>query len=95
MANQAHPLMVENWGGDVYIVGSKGHHDPDEFMRQVHEDGFDWPLGKPQHEWLKAVPNNSDGGTTYAVCAESTRGAFPATVAREAYGEDAYKAPGA
>ncbi|GAB0154596.1 hypothetical protein [Marinobacterium sp. BA1] len=91
MTTKQHPLKIENWGTNTYIVGSKGHHNIDEFMAKVREFGYDWPLGKPTHEWLKAVPNNTEGGVIYAVCMQSTRGAFPATVAREAYGKEQYR----
>lgn len=95
MVMNKYPLSVENWGGDDYIVGSKGHHCPDEFMIQVRKAGYDWPLGHPKHEWLKAVPNNREGGVTYAVSSQATRGAFPATIAREAYGDEEYRSSAA
>ncbi|SHH54760.1 hypothetical protein [Ferrimonas marina] len=84
-----YPLQVENWGADTYIVGSKGHHDLDEFMAQVRKD-FDWPLGMPEHIYLKAVPGRD--GTEYRLATKNTRGAFPATQAVEQYGEYRYEA---
>lgn len=89
---KGYPLEVENVGGDTYIVMSKGHHDLDEFMKAVQES-WDWPLGKPEHVWIKSTPNNIDGGTIFHVVEESVRGSFPATYSWEAYGDDRYKTP--
>lgn len=87
-------LEIENWGNDVYIVASKGHHDPDKFMEKVRGEGFDWPLGNPQHLYFKAIPRN-DGcqGCLFVEATKETRGSFPVTYASEAYGDDQYKAP--
>ncbi len=91
MAKQ-YPLEVENVGGDTYIVMSKGHHDHKEFMKAV-QDSWDWPLGKPEHVWIKSTPNNVDGGSYFNIVDKSTRGAFPATYSWEAYGDEQYKSP--
>lgn len=88
-----YPLEIENWGEDTYIVGSRGHHDKEQFMLAVRSAGYDWPMGNPTHEWLKAVPNSA--GTVFAQATPETRGAFPATVSYEAYGDELYRAPGA
>lgn len=92
MAKQ-YPLEVESVGGDTYIVMSKGHHDIHEFMRKVREDGYDWPLGMPEHVWIKATPDQTGKSICiYNVVKEGTRGAFPATYSWESYGEELYKA---
>lgn len=88
-----YPLKPESWGEDDYIVGSKGHHDIHEFMVAVREEFDDWSLAEPCHEWLKAVPCSKTGGVTYARATPDTRGAFPATVAYEAYGDEQYQLP--
>lgn len=85
-----YPLEIENAGEDDYIVMSRGHHDPHEFMRKVREEGFDWPLGMPTHRWVKMTPCRN--GYLYHFVFKGTRGAFPATYAHEAYGEDRYEA---
>jgi hypothetical protein len=93
MAKREYPLIIENVGENDYIVMSRGHHDPHEFMRKVREEGYDWPLGFPKHEWVKMTPAN-DGGEHncfYNFVTEGTRGAFPATYAHEAYGDERYE----
>ncbi len=88
-----YPLNVENVGEDTYILMSKGHHDVHEFMRAVRAD-YSWPLGMPTHEWMRAIPAPKDSGyrCLYVEAKPHARGAFPATYAREAYGEDSYEA---
>ena len=85
-------LIVENVGEDTYILMSKGHHDPHEFMRAVRAD-YSWPLGMPTHEWMRAIPAPKGSGyrCLYVEAEPRARGAFPATYAREAYGEDSYE----
>lgn len=83
-------LKIENVGGDVYMLLSRGHHDIHEFMKQVRLSGYDWPLGTPIHVWFKATPNNTEGGVYYNQVNEDTIGAFPATFVVEEYGEDQY-----
>ena len=87
-------LDVENVGEDTYILMSRGHHDVHEFMRAVRADGYTWPLGMPTHEWMRAIPAPKDSGyrCLYVEAKPHARGAFPATYAREAYGEDRYEA---
>ncbi|MDR6381780.1 hypothetical protein [Paraburkholderia caribensis] len=88
-----YPLDIENVGEDTYIVMSRGHHDPHAFMRKVREEGYDWPLGMPSHRWVKMTPANDGGEHScfYNFVDEGTRGAFPATYAHEAYGDDRYE----
>lgn len=93
MAKRTHPLDIENVGGDTYSLMSKGHHDPDEFMRQARADGYDWPLGAPKHIWLRCVPPPEGYVSWYVEAAEGARGAFPATQCWEAYGDEIYRAP--
>lgn len=89
-----YPLCIENVGGDTYIVMSKGHHGADEFMAAVRSDGYDWPLGVPQQVWVKSVPDSTGKfHTSYVIVEKGTRGAWPATYAWEAYGEEQYKTP--
>lgn len=91
--NTRYPLRIENVGEDTYIVMSRGHHDPHEFMRAVREQ-YGWPLGFPTHEWMRTIPapKNSGFRCLYVAAQPGARGAFPATYAREAYNEDAYEA---
>lgn len=89
-----YPLEVQNAGGDEYVVMSKGHHDPDQFMSAVRAAGFDWPLGKPEHRWVKSVPDSTgEYSSRYAFVKQGTRGSWPATYSWEAYGEEQYVAP--
>lgn len=87
-------LDVENVGEDTYILMSRGHHDVHEFMRAVRAEGYTWPLGMPTHEWMRAIPAPKDSGfrCLYVEAKPHSRGAFPATYAREAWGEDRYEA---
>lgn len=90
---KSYPLEIENVGGDTYIVMSRGHHDPDEFMRAVRAEGYDWPLGNPTHHWMRTVPTRKAGYTCiYAFAEQGQRGAWPATYAHEAYGVEQYAA---
>lgn len=93
MAGAHYPLSVENVGEDTYILMSKGHHDVHEFMRAVRAD-YQWPLGMPTHEWMRAIPapKNSGYRCLYVEAKPGARGAFPATYVREAYNEDRYEA---
>ncbi|WP_157683063.1 hypothetical protein [Burkholderia ubonensis] len=73
-----YPIEIENVGDETYIVMSRGHHDVHEFMRQVRADGYSWPLGMPQHVWMRAVPSRDP----FVICryvesSEGARGAFP------------------
>lgn len=91
---KAYPLEIENIGEDVYILISRGHHDIHDFMRKVREEGYDWPLGVPQHFWMKTRPATKGSGYRcfYDVVAAGTRGAWPATHVQEAWNEHAYEA---
>lgn len=89
-----YPLSIENVGEDTYIVMSRGHHDPAAFMAAVREAGYDWPLGAPTHHWVRATPAPAGSGYRcfYNLSDKPGRGAFPATYAHEAYGDDQYEA---
>ncbi|RQQ48667.1 hypothetical protein DF021_32585 [Burkholderia stagnalis] len=88
-----YPLEIKNVGGETYIVMSKGHHDVHEFMKQVRADGYDWPLGMPQHVWMRTVPSRDPSVICrYVESSEGARGAFPCTYAWEAYNERRYEA---
>ena len=91
---KTYPLEIENVGDDTYILMSRGHHDVEAFMRQVRDDGYDWPLGMPTHHWVKVVPCRCRQAHTnhYEFVEQSVRGAFPATFSHEAYGEHRYEA---
>lgn len=92
MSKRTHQLDIENIGGDVYVLMSKGHHDPHEFMRHARAEGYDWPVGMPEHIWMRCIPPPPGYSTWYVEAKEGARGAFPATYASEAYGEDTYEA---
>lgn len=88
-----YPLEIENIGYDDYMLMSRGHHSTKEFMKAVREYK-DWSMGYPRHVWYKAVPCNVEElgfSCFYHECEKGTRGAFPATVTYEAYGEEKYK----
>ena len=84
--SKKYALELNNWSIDDYCVGSKGHHDIDEFKKLLSSDDVfcDWPLGEPKHETVKATPN-SDGGVTYYPATKETRGSFPITVCYETH----------
>lgn len=93
-----YPLEIENCGEDTYILRSKGHHDPDEFMKAVRAEGYDWPMGYPVHKWCKTVPVPSGRteefaycDSIYAVVQPGTRGAYPVTICQESAGERLYE----
>ena len=77
-------LELNNWGEDDCIIGCKGHHPIDDYDQAIIDDEMvrDLPLGKPVHQWLKAVPHG-ERGTIYANATKDTKGAFPATLAYE------------
>jgi hypothetical protein len=93
MSKKIDPLEIENVGEDVYILRSRGHHDPHEFMRKVRADGYDWPLGMPEHLWCRTVPTRKKGyNCIYVLCKQGERGAYPVTYVQEAWGADSYEA---
>jgi hypothetical protein len=90
---KTYPLEPFSIGEDTYCVISKGHHDVHEFMRALRER-WQWPLGMPEHIWMKTMPAPKDSGYAcwYEPVPEGTRGAWPCTYVREAYHEDSYEA---
>ena len=94
MSKKKYPLDPCSIGEDTYIVISKGHHDIHEFMRKVREEVSEfWPLGVPEHIWIKTVPapKNSEYTCWFEPVEKGTRGAWPCTYVQEAYGEDRYE----
>jgi len=90
--NKKYPLKVNNIGIYQYCVMSKGHHSPSAFMQKVREIGYDWPLGNPEHVWVKITPcNTGEYQCYYNIVVKGTKGAFPATYSWEAYSEDTYE----
>ena len=85
--SKKYKLELQNWSIDDYCVGSKGHHDIEEFKKLLMSDEMfnEWPLGEPKHEIVKAVPNSDGGGVTYYPATKETRGSFPITVCYEHY----------
>lgn len=86
MTAKNYPLILENWGEDEYLIISRGHHDLEEFRKEVNKDYEE--LGNffedAYHTYFKATPR--DGYVAwYTQCTKETRGAFPATVAQEGY----------
>lgn len=89
-----YPLDLDSIGDDTYIIISEGHHDIHEFMRAVRKEGWDWPLGVPEHIWMKTMPAPKNSGCTrwYQPVKKGARGAWPCTYVTEAYGDDRYEA---
>lgn len=86
-----YPLEPISIGEDSYAILSKGHHDIHQFMKEVRKH-WSWPLGVPEHLWMKTMPAREDGFSCwYQPVKEGTRGAWPATYVAEAYGEDRYE----
>jgi hypothetical protein len=86
-----YPLSLENIGGDVYTLMSRGHHSAFQFMNEVRQSYEDWPMGHPEWVYLKAVPTRKDGyKCLYVEVPAGTKGCFPATVTTEASGEELY-----
>ena len=93
MIKDKYPMDIKNIGDDVYVLMSKGHHDPHLFMQAVRGSGNQWPLGMPEHVWMRAIPSpkGSWNCCSYVDAVPGSRGAFPATCAAEAYGDDMYE----
>lgn len=92
MSEEKYSLVIENIGEDIYTLLSRGHHDIHEFMREVRKE-YDWPLGMPQHLWMKTVPSKQPYYKVwYHPATKETRGAWPCTYVSEAYNEDCYEA---
>lgn len=92
--SKIYPLEIENIGGDTYILISQGHHDLHSFMRKVREDGYDWPLGVPEHCYMKTIPTPNSDNTIclYEEAAKDEEGAWPCTFVGEACYEESYEA---
>lgn len=78
-------LDVQNWGDDVYMLASKGHHDIDKFKAECFDEYEDIAAALKncecpfEHLWYKAVPR--DGWNSfYAPVEKGCRGSFPVTV---------------
>lgn len=86
-----YPLTPFIIGDDTYVVISRGHHDIHDFMAKVRAR-WEWPLGVPQHIWMKTMPPPSpEYKSWYQPVPAGTRGAWPCTYVREAYNEDSYE----
>lgn len=78
MSKKVYPLDIRNVGGDEYIVMSRGHHDIHDFMKAVRSDGYEWPLGVPEHRWAKVTPDSTgEFACRYHFVKEGTRGGIP------------------
>jgi hypothetical protein len=89
---RAYPLELQNIGEDVYVLMSKGHHEPHEFMRAVRAAGYNWPLGMPNHTYARTVPDRTgEYICRYAFTVEPGRGTYPVTLVSEAWGPDSYE----
>lgn len=78
-------LKIENWGDDVYMLASKGHHDIEKFKDECNKEYEDISSSLDscncpcEHLWYKVVPR--DGyNSWYAPVDKSVRGSFPVTV---------------
>jgi len=86
-----YPLEPMSIGEDTYALMSKGHHDIHTFVKEVRKH-WSWPLGVPEHVYMKTMPAHEDGyACWYQPVPKGTRGAWPATYVSEAYGEDRYE----
>ena len=86
-ASARYPLDPKSIGEDTYVVISRGHHDIHTFMAEVRKH-CEWPLGVPQHLWMKTMPAREDGYVCwYEPVPAGTRGAWPCTYVMEAYND--------
>lgn len=86
-----YPLKPESVGEDTYVIISRGHHDIHAFMTEVRKV-WDWPLGVPEHVWMKTMPPRDGYVSWHEPVPPGTRGAWPCTYVQEAYNEDSYEA---
>ena len=92
MSKARYPLEPKSIGEDTYIIISRGHHDIHAFMAEVRKH-WTWPLGEPEHLWMKTMPAREDGYSCwYQPVPAGTRGAWPCTYVSEAWNEDSYEA---
>ncbi|MDX7720991.1 hypothetical protein [Aeromonas caviae] len=92
MSKKTYPLSIASVGADEYIVMSRGHHDIHDFMKAVRADGYEYPLGVPEHRWAKVVPDSTgEYSHIFVFVKEGTRGAIPVTYAWEASREERYE----
>jgi hypothetical protein len=84
-----YPLKLENWGEEVYILASRGHHDFTAFIQAIKDEYSTWPMGAPEHTYMKAAPCSPQCGEHrchYVDAKKGMRGAFPVTYSSEDYG---------
>lgn len=61
-------------------------------MKAVRADGYEYPLGVPEHRWAKVVPDSTgEYRHLFVFVEEGTRGAIPVTYAWETYGKGVYE----
>lgn len=78
-------LDVQNWGDDVYMLASRGHHNINEFKDECFKEYEHIAQALKNcdctcvHTYYKAVP--CDGYSSYYVPSnKDVRGSFPVTV---------------
>lgn len=78
-------LKIENWGDDVLMLASRGHHDISDFKNKCRCEYVDISLSLTncdcpcEHLYYKAVPRYGYN-SWYAPVSKHTRGSFPVTV---------------
>lgn len=77
---------------DCKIYRSKGHHNPDEFMKALREWGETGRFTVPEHNYTKTVPAHPSSGFNwhYSFVDSSVRGCYPTTYVWE-YGDVYYE----
>jgi hypothetical protein len=73
------PLTGQDGEGLGYF--SKGHHDPEAFVREAsHFDGLLYPAKYVRHAYYRAVPSQNDDLDTIYYETKPGRGAWPVTL---------------
>lgn len=86
--SKQYPLALESWGEDVYILASRGHHPLPEFIEAMRLEYSSWPMGTPEHLYMKRVPDPSgEYICRWFPVDKGCRGAVPVTYSHEDYGK--------
>jgi len=81
------PIKLENLGGEICVLMSRGHHRAVDFNDAVAVSEFsEWQIGAPEHLWW-CQSNPYHDAVRYSKSTEGADGSFPVTVSVEAGNE--------